>query len=448
LVLSGSVKFYEFFLASLIHSSRFSETMMSHVPPATTDLRYIGGLIFCGAFWVASLGVAASDRVAKGYWWPIAISGALTSFLLFKVGFVRLDAVHTSLVYCTLLPVLALMGAILSGAVDSRVVTERLLVLGMVVALFLSFMELRFYGISLPVAVGNFASRWLEIPAAYSRGIRLLTGGFSGERRREAALNKEYPHLFNIIQRSRNSFPGKQPLIAFLPAELMFAHCTPGFKFSPIPSLQLYLELCTWRSRSLVQDYLKGDLRPDVIVLGEKVIDGRNSLSELSNWIGPLCRDYDYVAEADGYSVLERHKNSGHRRTIVPKEQGPGLFLQARTKPLTGARAWLFPLVTTLFKAPELKMQIHYRDASGTERSLTCRCYRSQLEQGCFVGNLSLSRLLKLLQGKDMPLPSELMTEVLDARAFREVARRNLDVFPEKVELETKFCTVEEAVTQ
>jgi hypothetical protein len=440
--LTGSWSFHEYFIHGLSLSSLYADANALHRPHDASDSRYVLAILGCVNF-VFVVGVAAyrltEDRTARLSMLALAL---VSSFFLFKMGFVRADQ-HTLMFYQTLFPILLLLYAIVLPHLSAARLTVVALCVGLVVSLAGYHYELRVFGSGFVQQLCQTARSWAETPIRIVDAMLLQSRGFTGEGARVLALEEGFPHLTRYL-RQLDAQPTEKPRsIAFAPWETMLYHFTRSFSLSPLPTLQIYPELLVRDAPVRVGRYLDSNQSPGVIVLGRGSIDSRNSLSEFTNWLPLLYRNYRPIHSVDGFTVLGRSISGNANRTIVCRKEGPGLFLKGRIQPLASRYALISRLLATLFKGPELVSVIDFVDGNGKPRRIACRSYRFQLEAGVYFSDMPIGQLLQTMNRQGPALPETVISAVSGARLVRLQAARNFPVCPEEVPIELEFCSPE-----
>lgn len=437
--LTGSWGFLGFFLRGLHLSSLYAEASALHRPSDASDFRYVLGLLACLNF-VIAVGVAAwvlsKDLIARLSMLALAL---VTSFFLFKMGFVRADQ-HTLMFYQTLLPILLLLYAVVNSRVSGSKPVIAALCVGFVVFMAGFHYELRVFGSGFGRQFVQTVVAWLDVPVRLVDAAVLQARGFTGEQSRMLALVQGFPNLSRALQELDAQPSDTRRSIAFAPWETMLYHLTPSFSLSVPPTLQVYPERFIANAPELVDRYLGSDRRPDVVVLGPHTIDSRNSVSEFTNWLPLLYRNYRPIKSADGFTVLRRSDSENENRTIQCSKHGPGLFLKGRIQPLGTRDALLSKFATMLFKGPELVAIIDVEDGNGKHRRIACRSYRSQLEATAYFADMPIGDLLVTMNRPGPAPQASVISKVLGAALVRVPAARNLPVCPQEVPIELEFC--------
>ncbi|MBI5571178.1 MAG: hypothetical protein HY914_14640 [Desulfomonile tiedjei] len=438
-LLTGSWSFHDYLYGGFYYSSLYSENCGIHKPWGTSDWRYAFGLAGCLSFPLVAILAGRSDPFKRDCRVALIGTAVISAFFLFKAGFVRADQ-HTLMVYRTLLPVL-----ILFCAIGMRSIGRSWLSVAAVAAGFAIFIagyqyELKLFGSSLPREVAEELRGWRDAPIRIVNGIVMLRDGYADQRSRLSAVLRAAPNLFLYLSKLDNTQKGTASRITFVPWELMFHSMTPNLRLSIPPALQIYAEATTWQAPELVDRYFRAETRPDLIVIGNGAIDGRNSVAEFTNWLGFLYRDYRPIASLDGYTVLRHSGSPNPDREFECDGTGPGLFLKARIGSSSVVHGLAHKLVAMLYKAPELEIVIDYEDALGNTRSLICRGLRSQLQQGTYLCDVPVGKLLEEMNNRSLVDGTRVITRVRSAKLVRSPGLRNLPVVPEEVPIDVEFC--------
>jgi hypothetical protein len=428
-LLTGTLDLIQFVRQNLSIASHYSEVM----PLSGIAFRhYVFLALFSALFAGLIIAVAFSHRIEVQDRWALVLSGAISSFVLFKAGCVRADAIHYVVPYYSLLPAITVLAAVGLTVAQRRLC--RVSVLGLAVAAVITF------------AVAVVGNRPTLMPYDadkfdHVRGI-VRGGGFKRESELVEELRASFPNLFSFLDGLEVHSPNGKPWITFLPHELIFALGTPAFRLSPTPSLQAYVECQLENPRELVQRYLRSDLAPSVIVLGSSAIDRRNQVADFTYWLQPLLSDFRLIGERDGYAVLIRNESTLESKNMVCSKEGPGSFLRIRLAPLEGWRKVGFRAAMMLFKAPETYITISLKDGNGRVREVTAKAFPTVLERGVFFSDKSLPRLISVLH-EDRPLDlDDVITHVQEARLHRQKGAWNLPVIKESLPLEIEYCRV------
>jgi hypothetical protein len=425
--LTGSLKFHDFFLGSLSWASRYSEMAGNN---GLSVRWYALGLLFFASFLILArlLTLTTEVRTSSGYF--LMLSSVVSAFFLYKAGFIRLDA-HAWIVYDCVIPLLFIMCAISAPIVETRYQKW----------LLITAVCLGAIGVAKVVPANAGRVYKTVVPPAKDHVVSLLLqGGFANEDRLTKRLRNNKPNLFADLDSMPRKASDRPHFITFAPWEVMFAHCTPGFEFSPIPGLQIYCESALRRSQALVQEYLSSDRAPDVIVLGNGTVDNRNEVADYTHWLEPLYRLYKLRAIKDDFGILEK-RESPLQGTIVCSKNEPGLFLRAKAKPLRRWEFVLFALSKAVFKPPELKAVVIFRDGTGSEHTLTARCFLTLLQEGGMtLSDKTILELVRLLNDASQIAPQDVITEVVSASLVRSRGFDNLPVLPENVPIDVEIC--------
>ena len=225
--------------------------------------------------------------------------------------------------------------------------------------------------------------------------------------------------------------------ISFLPWEMTLASLTKGWRLTPIPSLQLYNESQIRLPKYQVRDFLQGDKAPEVIVIGDGAIDGRNPVSEATNWLELLIQKYNVTGPYDGYLMAVRKENSDtHIKFLEERNEGPGLLLKLSVDPLDFWSRTAFELSKFFFKPPEIYVEIQFIDGANQIRTSVFRSSESQLEKGIYFSHLPLTRWLALAEEPKNLDASHIIMRVVKAEAVRGNGFRNLKVVSKVRKLE------------
>lgn len=446
--LTGSWGIYLYLVDGFVHVARFSETMAFHFPADESGLGYWCGLILCADL-VLAIGILCfSPVVPRESRAGLLVCTLYSVFVIYKVGFVRYDVNHAYPVYLLLLEAILLVCVILAAVARTWYPHRAAVVLIFAVAIGTVHAGLAPLNATLAESVRTNIRKWGSAPQHLVDGVRLFTHGFAGEREKKGILLSRHPNLFPALNSLSTSSASVSPRMTVLPWELMFAQVAERFSFSPIPFLQLYLESCHRDGRAATEAYLTGPRRPDVIVLGAQAIDGRNPVTELTNWLVPLHMKYRPLAKADGYTILGMRSSEKRNPALVCDKRPPGIFLKIKVKPLGLADGLLWTLGKILFKAPAYDVHLVFRDGNGTIRRLRWRGYRAQLEQGAYGAVMPPGELLEVLERRNRIRPQHVIAQVLEAQLLRRSGYYNLPIGPDQSPLSVEYCRTEDLRTQ
>lgn len=225
--------------------------------------------------------------------------------------------------------------------------------------------------------------------------------------------------------------------IAFIPWEMMFVSLIEGWKLAAIPSLQIYAENQLKSPEFQVRRFLSDANAPEVIVIGDGAIDGRNPVSEATNWLELLIQKYNVTGPYDGYLMAVRKENSDtHIKFFEERNEGPGLLLKLSVDPLDFWSRTAFELSKFFFKPPEIYVEIQFIDGANQIRTSVFRSSESQLEKGIYFSHLPLTRWLALAGEPKNLDASHIIMRVVKAEAVRGNGFRNLKVVSKVRKLE------------
>lgn len=438
-LLTGSLEFHRFFRAGWVFASRYSEFYSWHYPESAGDLRYPVLLGYSLVIVVFVRLIAKSNLVAKEDSLFLSLSGFVTAFFFFKAGCSRADPHHIISGYNFSLPILALLASLSFSIRPLTIPRSALTALGLVAALSAYQYELSLSNLRVSDRIQKRTQTWLKTPERTVEEISLLSRGFDKAKERRDSLRKLNPELAGTLSAiSEKRKAGGR--ITVLPWELMLAELAPSCRFSPIPSLTIPAGTCTFDNEALVKAYLNGPRRPDIVVLAEHTLDGRNAAAEYTSWIDPLHRKYRISGATGGYTVLELSEGENPAPPLEIASTGPGLFVMAEAAPLDFWQNLLYAVVKTLFKPPELETEIVFVDGRGTKRKILARCYRSQLVKPTAFAPQPIGPLLADLKNPEKAAPSSIIARTLSASVIRRGGFRNISVFPERVPLKIRYC--------
>lgn len=449
---SGSFNIIKYFVLGLEVSDKYSEVMVSNIIP----LPFYGyGILFATGGLV--IGLIAVSRLPKYTAVSFFISLLASVFLLFKHGHVRAD-IHVFLFYVSLAPFLILLGMIAYSVYRSN--PSRSQITCVVLLLCMCIV------ISFPIiAPMIYKDGFILITNSWKKMGEQFKAGFRGQdpgdfTRKVAKLKSRHEQLFAILNNESLLFvkSGKKPSITFYPWEMMFAEAVEGAVLMPSPGLQLYTTGPHSKIHQLEADFLTSKTRPDILVIGSQMIDGRNSVTEYTNLLPSLYSHYRVLAAIEDYVVLESSAISNNSSaSIICSEMSQGVqgeFLQLKLKPMGTQYEVLWRIATLFFKSPELTVKIQGKKQQNKDMTFSFRGYLTQLKKGVYVYHGTINDLILtnfkhteimdyLLRDKKSPykLP-ELIIEAT-ATIVRNDGLWNLPVTPRLMPLDVQFCSFE-----
>ena len=446
-VTSGSFNIIRYFVLGLEVSEKYSEIMVYNMFPLYI---YGYGILFAAGGLV--IGLIAISKMPKYTARAFLISLLASVFLLFKHGHVRAD--HVRVFYISLVPFFVLLSMIAYSVYRSNPSRVK------VVALLLCTCIIVSYPIMVPLmhkdGFNLVTNSWKTIGERFKAGFR----GQNPEdfTRKVAKLKSRHKQLFAFLtQQARlRGETGEKTSITFYPWEMMFAEAVEGAILMPSPGFQLYTTGPHSKIHQLEADFLATKTRPDILVIGSRAIDGRNSVSEYTDILPSLYNNYRISAVIEDYVVLESSAISNNGSTsIVCSDTSRGFqgeFLQLKLQPLGTQYEVLWKIATILFKSPELTVKIKGKNQLNKDMEFSFRGYLTQLKKGVYVyhgtiGDLILTNFKRteimdyLLKDKKSPYkPPELITEAT-ATVVRNDGLWNLPVTPRLMPLHVEFCS-------
>lgn len=426
---TSSLSFHTFILQSVHTASMYSEMMaLDTWGSGIRESHYLLGvatsIVFVvGHYWIGKLkNLAEGDRLA------LLMTGLLCGFIMFRAAYVRADG-HVWKLHETMYFGLSIIAACILSRSDGpkrRLGYPVIAYTGVLMAFFI-----------LP---SLFYSERVDSPCSLSDMIK--TGGYNSSQNLVAEIRKQVPDLAEEL-RKRSGQNGKNR-IAFIPWEMMFVSLIDGWKLAGIPSLQIYSENQIKESKSLVQSFLSDVGAPDLIVVGNGAIDGRNPVAEASNWIEPLLCNYRFVGKYDEYALMERREKIICPPSFVSHDAGPGILIHLSTDKLDSWHSFLFRLTNIMFKAPELKVDVAFVDGNNAAKSLAFKSSQTQLENGILFYNGSLTDLLVPNSKISSMDNNNLIKKVEKAQVSIKSGSRNFPVVPDRRELKIKYITLSE----
>jgi hypothetical protein len=250
----------------------------------------------------------------------------------------------------------------------------------------------------------------------------------------------------------------KRPTITFYPWELMFAEAIEGCELKPSPNLQIYTVGPHTKIQHLEAEFLASEDRPNIVVIGSKSIDGRNSVSEYTDILPILFRNYEVVASIEDYVVLESTKAPIRRSDVIicsDNSQGvEGEFFRLKLESLASHYDVLWHIATLLFKSPELTVQVSAKNEKNENITFSFRGYLSQLKQGVYVSEDTVNMLIfkNFRQSLSVINPTQNQVSIsrpvlsdlyIDASAVavRNDGAWNLPVIPRFMPLQVQYCS-------
>lgn len=431
---TGSLAFHKFLFTGMVCSALYSDTQVCHEGSETI---YLLGAMYA-VFFVLALYVMTliKKRSVRQHVFLI-ISGIVCTLLLFKASFVRADA-HSALLYRGTIPTLILVCAILASKISQR--QALVLIAFLTLPLYASYQQAS----ALNPSLVSLRSNWrilTNLPNRIVETAKISMYGFKDEEAMVSELKERKPHLFRALTELCSCNKSEQTSITFLPWEILFSHVVPCCGIVPIPSVQIYAESYLYQAREKVAEYFKRGNAPNVIVLGDGAIDGRNSVSELTNWIPAICENYEIVDKEDDYLILWHSVERSKTHQIVFKENGPGLFFWGQLPPMGVIETCCYKLVSMFFKSPELEVRVTFKTADGSIRHFKATAYLSQLTKGVFLSEQPVTTLLNILIGNQPIGSADIISEIMSAEVLRKPGFRNIPVFPSAVPIRLMFCT-------
>ncbi len=361
-------------------SSRYCEYMMSNK-----------ALLVAGALWfyAVPLMIIVTNTILGrklGNNWIAAIL-AVSSFMLFKEGFVRADAHILTFFpgqWYILLGITSLLHLPAKRSFFSALLVSLVVMWLICYQAVLSEGKIKTMFIPRDDIIQNIK----ELPASlnpsssFNSAAAMSSDKFNG-------LKQQYYGLFKKLDACCT--PNKT--ITFLPWELLFAELVKA-KWRPLPTLQLYHSEQVPSYMDLDRELFSGSSPVDIIVLGTKSLDGRSSVAELSHILKEVVEGYRVSDKSDGYFILKR-RNRNAPLVFTPYVQGkacndPLLFIKALN---VKKHPW-FDVQNIMFKGPQFSIEI----SRGNKKD-KWRAYASQLEEGAFY-NIPGTDLEQVLSGE------------------------------------------------
>jgi hypothetical protein len=454
-ITSGSTDIIRYFRLEMEISDKYSEIMSSHRP--FMPFQYSFALLYAAAGIV--FGLVASSRLPKITAIAFLASLSVIIFLLFKHGHVRLDNWHIALFYGNLasLNLILIMLAISNARSDlSKKRVYFVIILAITIMFAASFAHENPAFKDRPVV--------RNLTKSINKAGMVIKGGHpSGTAEKSALLKLRYEPLFSFLgsECSDIAATGKRPTITFYPWQLMFAEAADGCTLSPAPGLQICTPGPHSRLQQLEAEFLSSDKRPEIIVIGEQSLDGRNSVSEYTDLLAVLYRYYEITASintpVNNFVVLKRSKLpiKDSEVLVCKEEEGKDaafiFFLKQEELPAYHDAIW--HMTKFLFKAPEMVVLLSGIDRGGLPAIYAFRAFHSQLSKGVY---LSQDNIVAVIQRsfrwseehsnssyKDSALS---MYKSFDLRGVSASVRRmeglhNLPVVPSESALSVKYCT-------
>lgn len=450
---SGSFNLFQYFVLGLEVSSKYSEVMVFH-----DSHPYSYGIAFLFAFGGMVIGLLAASKLPKYSYFAFFVSSLVSIFLQFKHGHVRADG-HIMYFYANLAPFFIIL--ILLAFSDYLAIPNRM---KLVILLLSTFLLVTIFCSMTTVLVKKYP--WLSTPQSWKKiGERFEAGlrglGTEATIGKVDALKSRHEPLFSFLNKHCRSLAksGKSPNITFYPWELMFAEAIEACTLKPSPGFQLYTSGPHSKIQYLEADFLASKTKPEIIVIGSRVIDGRNSVSEYSSIFPNLFRNYKVLAAIEDYVVLESSdaNNNTTSGTIVCSEKSQGIqgeFLHLKLEPIGGPYEVLWRIATFLFKAPELTVRVSAKNQQNNNIDFSFRGYLSQLKHGVYTSNDTITKFIlknfrryenvKYSTINQIPTADSISSEfIVDATATvsRNEGIWNLPVIPRTLPLQVQFCS-------
>ena len=296
---------------------------------------------------------------------------------------------------------------------------------------------------------------WKTVAGRYKIGLRGLRN--EDAERKVQNLISRHRELFSYVNlecRSLAQKKGRKPAISFYPWEMMFAEAVPDCVLKPSPSLQIYTSGPHSKIQRRELQFLDSPGRPDLVLIGSKTIDNRNSVAEYTDLLAVLFRNYRVLAPAEEYVLLESDESGeAEDRTIVCSDNPGGDFLTLELADSRHMYEIPWHIADLLFMPPELTIRVSETDQNNNAVVFSFRGFYSQLKGGVYVSSRTIKELIttnfkKSERAEDSgkhPFPplSPASEKIIhaDAALFRNDAIWNLPVIPSSMPLRVHYCS-------
>lgn len=451
---SGSLNILKYFFLGVEVSSKYSEILSAHFPP----IPYVYGFALLYVSGGLIVGKIAASGLPKNSSLSFFVCLLATFFLLFKHGHVRPDS-HLINFYGDLSAFFVILVALAVAEYVRAPNLRKFVVLSLSVLISTSVFlyTTTALGKQYKWLSNSIASSWINIGERYNSGFR---GRYiKGSLTTSESLRSRHEKLFSLLnsQCKTSMDAGKKTSITFFPWELVFAEVVEGCTWKPFPQLQIYSAGPQSKLAQLDAIFLTSQDRPDIVVLGSRTIDNRNSVSEYTNVLPALYSNYSVSGVTDDYVVLHANDSFRHEASAIVCSENPrdlqGEFLQLKSGPIGYGNDFLWKIGTVLFKAPLLTVSVVAKDRQGSDISFSFRGYLSQLREGVYVSNEPVVRLVQRTFRQSAPLNEEATNQAgansLSAEQYfseatailsRDDGAWNLPVIPQRIPLQVKFC--------
>jgi hypothetical protein len=447
---AGSFDIFTYFRLGMEVSGMYSEIMVAHRP--FTPLLYPYAILFAAA--IILTGFAAGRDLPRFTRAAFILTLLAVLFYLFKHGHVRAGGGHTKLYYNNLAPLFVIVGMAALSRLSSPVIMQKkriVVIIAMIIATIIIFSWEK-----LPEKYRPFIQE-TRVLAEYAvvtvRGEN--TGTISAK---VDYLKARHAPLFSYLSsRCRDIVSsGLKPTITFYPWQLMHAEAVDGCTLRPSPGLQNYTSGPHTMIQRLEAEFLDSENRPAIIVVGEQALDKRNSVTEYTDILPVLYRNYEIAASINNYVVLVRSKSPiKDQDSIVCKEAGDGesaFLFRIRQEPLSGYNNFIWHVAKFLFKAPEMTVSLSGTDQRGQAETYSFRAFHSQLSKGVYLSHDDIVAVIlrgfrwskehstSLYKDKAREIQKSSDLHNVSALAKRKEGMHNLPVVPEEQVLKIQYC--------
>jgi hypothetical protein len=148
-------------------------------------------------------------------------------------------------------------------------------------------------------------------------------------------------------------------------------------------------------------------------LIGQEVIDNRNSVGEYSQLIEPLLNNYIVFGKTKDWIVLKKNSKAIAQHIVCDSEIKDSSFLRVSMRPLETFNWVIYKLGTALFKAPQFKSDIR----CGNQK-ISNRVYLGDLKDGLYMSDLAITDFLaKELSGSHQKIEAPCTGQALFDRS-------------------------------
>ena len=408
-VLSGGGNFFSYIKYGWEISSVYSE--IYGLGQASNIKDYLLGIALCLrlliVYFIGSFGLIPNKKERVG----LLLIILQVLFFNFKNAFVRADNHALGLVYIG--GELLIIGLVFFKTQRWR--CQLYCIYGVLSALFISQIVAN-YNVLQPISVGKqiWEFKTPKEQLEQSKSIIIKT---------EKKLSSTYSFILNPLKETCETFKvknGRKPSIAFYPYEQILIMpvreicdlmIMPGFQidnFGPYTKLSM-----------LEQKVLK-DKGPDLIIISNNSVDGRNSITDYGDILDILFTKYSPIHDVGEYMILERKAKYETLEQNIVCSQSPSdgwNFVRLKYDP-SFIEKTAYKISMFAFKPP-----VYAIDTTFPNGKLTSRVYLTQLQKGIFIAPRGVLGAIRdnivnviLL---DQPVIADLLTEKWWNRIFQ-----------------------------